>query len=73
MRGVRETRGAGSRDDALMRACTGNHASSVCGDVTWDLVARVTCERRTLARMADPAKVSACCDAQGDDKAPGIV
>ena len=30
-------------------------------------------ERRVLARMADPSKASACCDAQGDDKAPGIV
>jgi len=42
-------------------------------DVTRDLVARVTGERRSLARMADPSKASACCDVQGDDKAPGIV
>ena len=38
-------------------------------DVTGDLAARVTCERRTLAHMADPSKASAYCDAQGDDKA----
>ena len=42
-------------------------------DVTGDLAARVTCEWRALALMVDPAKASTCCDAQSDDKAPGIV
>ena len=45
-------------------------ASDVIGT---DLAVRVMGERYALARMADPSKVSACCDAQGDDKAPGIV
>ena len=41
-------------------------------DVTRDLAARVTCEQRTLARMADPSKVSADCYVQGDDKSARI-
>ena len=43
------------------------------GDVTGDLAARVMGERHALAHMADPSKASACCDAQKDDKAQGIV
>ena len=70
---VRGTRGVGSRDDTLVRACMRNNAGSVPGDVSGDLAARVTGEWRALARMADPSKASACCDAQGDDKAPSII
>jgi len=44
-------------------------ASDVIGT---DLAARVTCERRALARMADPSRASACRDVQGDDKAARI-
>ena len=41
-------------------------------DVTEDLAARVTGERRALARMADPSKASTCCDTQGVVKAARI-
>jgi len=70
---VRGTRRAGSRDDTLGRACMGNHAGSVRGRRHWGPRARVTGERRALARNADRSKASADCDAQGDDKTPGIV
>ena len=41
-------------------------------DVTGDLAARVTCERRAVARMTDPSKASAYCDWQGDVMAARI-
>ena len=42
-------------------------------DVTGDLAARRPGKQRTLSRVGNSPKASACCNAQGDDKAPGIV
>ena len=42
-------------------------------DVTGDLAARRPDKQRTLSRVGNTAIASADCDAQGDDKAPGIV
>ena len=41
-------------------------------DVTGDFPARVAGELHTLAHVGNPSKVSAVCDAQGDDKAARI-
>ena len=59
----------------MMRSCgpARETAQVQCAsDVTGHLAAQVTGERRALARMADPSKASADCDAQGGDMAARI-